>query len=59
MPDGSFKGMAPDPDSVRSGRERWVRGETRGEFQLCERCNGLLFEGDWPWCKGNPKDHER
>jgi len=31
----------------------------RGEGAKCERCGCRIFAGDWPWCKGNPEDHER
>lgn len=23
----------------------------------CEKCGGDYYEGDYPFCKGNPKDH--
>lgn len=64
MPDGPFKGMAPDPDSEPRGRKALVTalgGPVGVPAIECEKCGGMVYEGDWPagWCKGNPEDHER
>jgi hypothetical protein len=53
--DGNFKGMTPDPDSQKRKRELGTI-----PVETCEKCGGLIFEGDWPWCKfGDPRTHER
>lgn len=26
---------------------------------LCDDCGGVLYPGDWPFCKGNPEAHQR
>jgi hypothetical protein len=54
MADGPYKSMSPDPDSIRPR----CRLQDR-KFVDCERCGGVIFEGEWPWCKGRPEDHER
>lgn len=30
-----------------------------GDCLECERCGGVLYPGDWPFCKGKPSDHSR
>lgn len=30
-----------------------------GKYVVCERCGGSILEGDWPFCKGEPRDHWR
>ncbi len=25
----------------------------------CEKCNGSIYEGDWPWCAGKQSEHLR
>lgn len=57
MPDTPFKAM---------GREKRVRiMDTLPEnwygyaSEKCERCGGYVYNGDWPFCKGDPKDHRR
>lgn len=64
MPDGGFKGMTPDPDSLLQMErfacfdpEEWRK--LRGVGEKCERCGGYVFKGSWPWCKGDPEDHAR
>jgi hypothetical protein len=56
MPDGPRRSMLPDPDSQKRKREP---GTLPLPVETCEKCGGLIFEGDWPWCKGDRKDHER
>jgi hypothetical protein len=53
MPDGGFKGMTPDPDS----QKRSILAEP----VQCEKCKGWIFEGDWPFCRGegHADDHNR
>lgn len=59
MPDTPFKAM---------GRERKVWfGDTiepdwyrrHAQSSTCEKCGGNVYEGDWPFCKGDPADHRR
>jgi hypothetical protein len=45
--------MGRDKDSQRP---KW---RMRGESVYCEKCGGFLYEGDWPYCKGQPSDHRR
>jgi hypothetical protein len=51
MPDGPFKGMTRDKDSQR---RKFDANPVR-----CEKCGGYVFEGDWPFCKGDPSGHVR
>jgi hypothetical protein len=58
MPDTPFKAM---------GRERRI--ELRDTFpenwyaghpDKCEKCGGMVWTGDWPYCRpGHPEDHRR
>ena len=54
MPDTPFKSMSrekrvsPKPDPDRHWRAI-----------LCEKCGGYVYEGEWPFCKGEPSDHYR
>lgn len=54
MPDGGFKAMGRDKDSSR----RTVQRPDAPSFR-CDRCGALVYEGSWPWCRGDAKDHER
>lgn len=70
MPDGSFKSMSMDreerearrrsvPPSFFSQKEpqRWT--VSMEPSVTCEKCGGLVYPGDWPFCKGKPEGHER
>jgi hypothetical protein len=57
MPDGPFKGMTRDKDSLR--RPAPEDHDTEWPCVQCEKCGGWIFEGSWPWCKGDPRQHER
>lgn len=63
MPDGGFKGMTPDPESTTHPRNirvaAMVGSYHPGEWVHCDNCGGGYYTGDWPWCKGNPRDHYR
>lgn len=66
MPDGPFKGMAPDPDSWThpAKRRRAYAEGTIPEGEIvkrvaCDVCGGAYREGDWPWCKGDYRQHWR
>jgi hypothetical protein len=47
--DGPFAGMTPDPESRRPDLPPVT----------CEKCQGNVFAGDWPFCNGKPEDHRR
>lgn len=54
MPDGPFKSMTRDRDSERPF--------TRNKCAIlveCERCGHCIPIGAWPFCNGQPDDHER
>lgn len=56
MPDTPFKAMGREKRYL-SWFDLWGRGDRRSV--ACEKCGGRVYEGDWPFCKGNPRDHER
>jgi hypothetical protein len=33
-------------------------GNPNHESDACPRCGRVLKQGEWPWCKGNPADHD-
>lgn len=60
MADRPFESMS------KSGAERrtdfgpwWGDYPDLARFTKCDRCGTPLAPGDWPFCKGNPKDHAR
>lgn len=53
MPDGPRRAMSRDPDSLRRRRDE------DQPVEKCEKCGGEIREGDWPWCSGDPRAHER
>ncbi len=53
MPDTPFKAMG------RESREFTLWPNPNRKAVPCEKCGGLVYEGDWPFCRGNAKDHER
>lgn len=59
MPDTPFKSMTRDREEFIQRRRALLQGFWLGSTTQCERCGGILFEGSWPWCKGNPEDHDR
>lgn len=61
-----FRSMTPDRDSNthpenHARKTAALMGDyPRGETTRCEKCGGLIYSGDWPWCgKGGKADHER
>jgi len=62
MPDGPFKSMQRDPDSLRDTEMAYRDGSGVMEINVtpCEKCGADVYPGDWPFCRpGHPEDHER
>lgn len=50
LPDGPVRAMTRDPDSLKHVNDETVR---------CDECGVEYTAGAWPFCKGDPKGHER
>lgn len=53
-----FKSMTPDPSSQRRDPLDYLP-EWALQGEDCERCGSTYYAGDWPFCKGDPRDHWR
>jgi hypothetical protein len=54
VPDTPFKAMGREKRPLKW----WEPNEPRFGVP-CEKCGGIIYEGSWPWCAGDPKGHER
>lgn len=59
MPDGPFRSMTRSPEDT--ARLTWGHYEDlyARPGAICDRCGTEYYEGDWPWCKGDPEGHRR
>lgn len=55
MPDTPFKAMGRERPRPRMGEYDYWRAVP----VTCETCRGEVYEGDWPFCKGELSDHRR
>lgn len=55
-----FKAMGRESTGLPKGfRDMLDLRAPRVGTDKCDECGAVLFDGDWPFCKGEPADHRR